>query len=214
MKFHVPLSPILVAVALFAGIAASGQTKPDPVDKPQSAPPPNPAGNTAKIDGVGAPVDPGKYIIGPEDILFIKTWRENDFTYAAAVRPDGKITAPLSEDVQAAGLTPAELTKNLTALFSKYLNNPDVNVFVQQVLSKKYYIDGEVRKPGSFPLVTPTTILEALSQAGGFQEFANTKDIKILRGSKVFKFNYKQVTNGKHLEQNILVENGDHIIVH
>lgn len=214
MKFHVPLSVILVAVALFGGTAAIGQSKPDPVDKPQSAPPPNPGGKSGNVDGVGAPVDPGKYVIGPEDILFIKTWREPDFTYAAAVRPDGKITAPLSPDVQAAGLTPSELTKNLTELFSKYINNPDVNVFVQQVLSKKYYIDGEVRKPGSFPLVTPTTILEALSQAGGFQEFANTKDIKILRGSKVFKFNYKQVTNGKHLEQNILVESGDHIIVH
>jgi len=214
VKLHVPILAILAAVALFGGMAANGQSKPDPVDKPQSAPPPNPSGKSGNVEGVGAPVDPGKYIIGPEDILFIKTWRENDFTYMAAVRPDGKITAPLSDDVQAAGLTPAELTKNLTALFSKFLNNPDVNVFVQQVLSKKYYIDGEVRKPGSYSLVTPTTILEALSNAGGFQEFANTKDIKILRGSKVFKFNYKQVTNGKHLEQNILVENGDHIIVH
>ena len=214
MKFNIPLTAILAILMLFDGMSASGQTKPEPLDKPQSAPPPSPSSKPGRTYGIGAPVDPGKYIIGPEDVLFIKTWRDADFTYAVAVRPDGKSPAPLSDDVQAAGLTPAELTKNLTTLFSKFLNNPDVNVYVQEVLSKKYYIDGEVRKPGAFPLVTPTTILEALSQAGGFQEFANTKAIKILRGDKVLKFNYKQVTNGKHLEQNILVENGDHIIVH
>jgi len=106
------------------------------------------------------------------------------------------------------------LTKSLIALFGKIINSPDVNVFVQEVLSKKYFIDGEVNHPGSFSLVTPTRVLEALSHGGGFREFANTTNIKILRGDKVFKFNYKQVTNGKHLEQNILVENGDHIIVH
>jgi polysaccharide export outer membrane protein len=159
-------------------------------------------------------VDPNKYLIGPEDVLFISTWREKDFTFPAAVRPDGKITAPLFGDVQAAGLTPAQLAKALTEIFGQIINNPDVNVFVQNVLSKKYFIDGEVNRPGSFSLVTPTTILEALSHAQGFREFANTRKIKILRGSKILKFNYKEVTNGKHLEQNILVENGDHIIVH
>jgi len=200
-------------MAIFGGQAAMAQAKPDDV-KPQSQPPPNPSAKPPAVEGIGAAVDPGKYIIGPQDILFIKTWREPDFTFPAAVRPDGKITAPLSGDVQAAGFTPAQLTKNLTELFGKILQNPEVNVYVQEVLSKKYYIDGEVGRPGSFPLVTPTTVLEALSHAGGFREFANTSNIKILRGSTVLKFNYKQVTNGKHLEQNVLVENGDHIIVH
>ena len=213
MKPYVPVFALLTVMAMFGGLTASGQTKPDDI-KPQSAPPPNPTGRPTTQEGVGAAVDPTKYVIGPEDVLFIKTWREPDFTFPAAVRPDGKITAPLSGDVQAAGLTPAELTKSLTELFGKIINNPDVNVFVQEVLSKKYFIDGEVNRPGSFSLVTPTRVLEALSHAGGFHEFANTKDIKILRGDKVFKFNYKQVTNGKHLEQNILLESGDHIIVH
>jgi polysaccharide export outer membrane protein len=86
-------------------------------------------------------------------------------------------------------------------------------VFVTEVRSKKYYIDGEVNRPGSFALVTPTTVLEALSHSGGFKDFANSKKIRILRGGKVYFFNFKQVTNGKHLEQNIPVENGDHIIV-
>jgi polysaccharide export outer membrane protein len=162
---------------------------------------------------VGAAVDPNKYLIGPEDILFVKVWRETDFTMPVAVRPDGKITMPLIGEVQAAGQTPMQLTKALSELLTKYINNPDVTVFVTDVRSKKYYILGEVNRAGAFPLVTPTTILEALGNAGGFREFANTKKIKILRGDKVFNFNYNDVTRAKHLEQNIFLENGDKIIV-
>jgi polysaccharide export outer membrane protein len=88
-----------------------------------------------------------------------------------------------------------------------------VTVFVTEVRSKKFYLDGELNRPGAFPLVTPTTVLEALSHGGGFKDFANTKKIRILRGNKVYYFNYKQVTSGKRLEQNILLENGDHVIV-
>jgi polysaccharide export outer membrane protein len=192
-----------------AGVAAIGQTKPE-VAKPQSAPPPNPAG--ASETSVAA-VDPNKYLIGPEDVLYIKVWREPDFSLAVVVRPDGKITMPLIGEVQAGGLTPLQLTKSLTELLTKYINNPDVTVFVTDVRSKKYYIDGEVNRSGSFPLITPTTILEALSNAGGFKEFSNPAKIRILRGSTVLKFNYKEVTAGKKMEQNILVESGDHIIV-
>ena len=200
---------VLAAIAMCAGVAAIGQTKPE-VAKPQSAPPPNPAG--ASETSVAA-VDPNKYLIGPEDVLYIKVWREPDFSLAVVVRPDGKITMPLIGEVQAGGLTPLQLTKSLTELLTKYINNPDVTVFVTDVRSKKYYIDGEVNRSGSFPLITPTTILEALSNAGGFKEFSNPAKIRILRGSTVLKFNYKEVTAGKKMEQNILVESGDHIIV-
>lgn len=166
------------------------------------------------IDGsAAAPVDPGKYQIGPEDILFIRVWREPDFTLPVAVRPDGKITMPLIGEVRAAGQSPLQLTATLKELLTQYLNNPDVNVFVTEVRSKKFYIDGEMNRPGSFALVTPTSVLEALSRGGGFRDFANTKKIRVLRGSEVRYFNYKNVTKGKHLEQNIAVENGDHIIV-
>jgi polysaccharide export outer membrane protein len=166
------------------------------------------------IDGsVAAPVDPGKYQIGAEDLLFIRVWREPDFTLPVAVRPDGKITMPLIGEVRAAGQTPLQLTAALQQMLTQYLNNPDVNVFVTEVRSKKFYIDGEMYKPGAFALVTPTSILEALSRGGGFREFANTKKIRVLRGVQVRYFNYKDVTKGKHPEQNIAVENGDHIIV-
>src|SRR6266852_5988835 len=211
VKFRVLAFGVLAATVLSGGLTVSAQTKPDPSKLAPETPTPNPA---KPAEGLGAAVDPNKYVIGPEDILFIKVWREPDFTAAVAVRPDGKITMPLVGEVQAGGLTPQQLTKNLTEALGKYINNPDVNVFVQDVRSKKYYIDGEVSRPGFQPLVTPTTVLEALSHAGGFKEFANTKKIRILRGSQVFKFNYNQVTKGQHLEQNIYVENGDHIIVH
>jgi polysaccharide export outer membrane protein len=201
----------LVATLLTAGAAmANPQAKPEPT-KPPSAAPPNPAGPAAET--VGAAVDPNKYLIGPEDILYIKVWRENDFTLPVAVRPDGKITMPLIGEIQAADQTPMQLTKTLTELLTKYINNPDVTVFVTDVRSKKYYIIGEVNRAGPFPLVTPTTVLEALGNAGGFREFANTKKIRILRGDKVFNFNYNDVTRAKHLEQNIYLENGDKIIV-
>jgi polysaccharide export outer membrane protein len=169
---------------------------------------------TKAVDGsVAAPVDPGKYQIGPEDLLFIRVWREPDFTLPVAVRPDGKITMPLIGELRAAGQSPLQLTATLKQLLTQYLNNPDVNVFVTEVRSKKFYIDGEMNRPGSFALVTPTSVLEALSRGGGFREFANTRKIRVLRGDEVLHFNYKDVTKGRHLEQNIAVENGDHIII-
>jgi polysaccharide biosynthesis/export protein len=204
-----------VSILAAAGIAivcvpAAGQTKPEP-SAPRIAAlnnPPDPAAAT-----VGVAVEPNKYLIGPEDVLLIKVWRENDFTLPMAVRPDGKITLPLIGEVQAAGKTPLELTKALTSLLTKYINNPDVTVLITEVRSKKYYIIGEVNRQGSFALVTPTTVLEALSNAGGFHVFANTKKIKILRGGTVFNFNYNEVTKAKRMEQNIYLENGDKIIV-
>jgi polysaccharide biosynthesis/export protein len=158
-------------------------------------------------------VDPEKYEIGPEDLLFVRVWREPDFTLPVTVRPDGKITMPLIGDVQAAGESPLQLTAALKKLLLRYLNNPDVSVFVTEVRSKKFYIDGEVNRPGAFALITPTSVLEALSRGGGFREFANSRKIRVLRGGEILHFNYKEVTNGKHLEQNITVEDGDHIIV-
>jgi len=170
-----------------------------------------PAGKLA--DGVPIAVDPNLYLIGAEDVLYIRVWREPDFTFTVAVRPDGKITVPLVGDVQAAGQTPSQLTANLAQTLARFIQKPEVALFVTEVRSKKFYIDGEMNRPGPFPLVTPVSVLEALSQGGGFKDFANTRRIRILRGDKIYYFNYRDVTSGKHLEQNIRVEAGDHIIV-
>ena len=214
MKFLFFALP-LVAVIFCTNSSAGGQAvqvKPDPprVSPPEPIAPPT----VAKApDGVGAAVDPNKYSIGSEDVLYIQVWKEPDFTRQVAVRPDGKITMPLIGDVQASGMTPLALTNDLKEKVGQYVQHPEVTVTVMDVRSRKYYIDGEVGRPGPFALITPTRVLEAISIAGGFREFANQSKIVILRGSQRFKFNYKEVIRGKHLEQNIFLENGDHIIV-
>lgn len=160
-----------------------------------------------------APVDPKSYVIGPEDILFVHVWRENELSSSVQVRPDGRITLPLIGELDASGLTPEALKGKIVEALTEYINKPEVTVSVRSVLSKKYYITGQVNRPGSFPLVVPTTILEALTNAGGFREFANTKKIRIMRQGTILKFNYNEVIDGKKLDQNILVQNGDYIIV-
>lgn len=161
----------------------------------------------------GAPVDPKLYIIGPEDSLLIRVWREPDLSGQVTVRPDGKISLQLLNELHAAGLTPEQLAKNIAEGLGKYMTHPEVSVAVQEVHSKKYFIIGEVQKTGAYPLTVPTTILEALVNAGGFRDFANTKKIIVIRGAKRFNFNYKDVIKGKHMEQNVLLESGDQVIV-
>jgi len=204
------------ALAAAATGLVIGQTPSTPPKTSSLPPAVNTNPSLPVAPGVGEAVDPNKYSIGAEDVLYIQVWREADFTRPVAVRPDGKITMPLIGEMNAAGLTPIQLTKDLTDKLGTYVNHPDVTVTVMEVRSKKYYVDGLVNHPGEFPLVTPTLVFEAISKAGGFQEFANQKKVKILRneGKKIFNFNYKDVSNGKHLEQNIYLENGDHVIVH
>jgi polysaccharide biosynthesis/export protein len=162
----------------------------------------------------GAPVDSHAYKVGPADILNVRVWHETEFSGPVAVHGDGKITLPLVGDLQAGGLTPAEIEANIKTALAKYVVNPLVTVTVQEVLSKKYYMDGEIVKPGEYPLVGPITVLEALSKAGGTREFANEKKMYILRGDKQLPFNYKDVKKGKHMEQNIVLQAGDHVIAH
>jgi polysaccharide export outer membrane protein len=159
------------------------------------------------------PLDPNAYVIGAEDVLNVSVWHEAELTRQVIVRPDGKITMPLVNELTAAGLTPAQLSASITKELMKVMVAPEVNVSVQQVNSRKYYIQGEVLKPGPYPLVVPTTVMEGLANAGGFRDFANLKNIKILRGNQTLRFNFKEVRAGKRLEQNILLQPGDQIIV-
>ncbi len=158
-------------------------------------------------------MDPNTYKIGIEDVLFVQVWREQDLTRPVVVRPDGKFSMPLIGEVEAQGLTPNQLQERLAAALEKFLNKPQVFISVQQVNSKRFYISGEVNKTGPFQLVTPITVLEGLSSAGGLREFANGKKIVIMRGNERLKFNYKDVIKGKNMEQNIYLQPGDHIIV-
>lgn len=201
------------------------EPRPEAVPPPENPPAavPKPAGTKPPADGAklpdtpasaaGAPVDPKSYVLGPEDIIAIRVWREPDLSGSYAVRPDGKISIPLINEVQAAGLTPQQLTVSLAERLTKFINRPEVTVSVQTVNSKKYFITGEVARTGAFPMPVPMTVLDALIGAGGFREFASTKKIYVLRGTRRFSFNYSQVIRGKHMEQNIQLENGDKIVV-
>ena len=168
---------------------------------------------SVSAEGGAAPVDPKSYRIGPEDVLQVRVWREAELSGVFVVRPDGVITLPLAGEIKAGELTPEQLKEKVTEAYAKFVNRPEVMVSVQAVMSKKYYLVGEVNRPGVYPLIVPTTILEALNGAGGFREFAKKGKITILRGSERLKFNWEDVIKGKKMEQNILVQNGDHVIV-
>lgn len=176
---------------------------PGPVQsKPTQAPP----------SGAGAPVDSATYKIGPTDVLLIRVWNEPEFSGPVAVHQDGKFTLPLVGDLDAGDKTPVEVQDTVTQALKKYVNKPLVTVTVQDVGSKKYFMDGLVARPGEYPLVNPTTVLEAISRAGGLGEFANSKHVYVLRGDKRIMFNYHDVLRGKHMDQNISLQPGDHVV--
>ncbi|MGJ5820175.1 polysaccharide biosynthesis/export family protein [Paludibaculum fermentans] len=177
--------------------------------KPAEQAKPAPGGEELNVP---APVDPKTYKIGAEDVLNIRVWREGDLSGNVVVRPDGKITVPLAGEMEAAGLTPEQLTARVAEALSKFLTKPEVIISVVSVMSKRYYLSGNVGRSGPAPLVTPTTILQALSSAG-LGQWAKKGKIIIMRGTERIKFNYDDVIKGKHLEQNIYLQDGDHIYV-
>jgi polysaccharide export outer membrane protein len=170
---------------------------------------------TAGAEAAAQPVDPKSYLIGPEDVLRIEVFRDNEMSRAVSVRPDGKITLPLIGDIQAEGLTPERLGAQLKEALGQFEKTPEVTVSVLSVNSKSFMVTGRVNKVGRWPLVTPIRVFEAIGLAGGFQEFANDKDITIIRGNDRLSFNYKDFLKGKQkaVEQNILLQNGDTIHV-
>lgn len=170
----------------------------------------------AEVPAKSATDDPD-YIIGQDDVLDISVWKEPDITRRVPVRPDGKISIPLLNDVQAAGLTPMQLRATITEGLRKFLTEPQVTVVVVGINSRRVYVMGEVRGPGPVALVANMTVLQALTAAGGLGEFANGSKIRILRSENgkqtIYSFNYKEVLAGKNPEQNILLKPGDSIVV-
>ncbi len=158
---------------------------------------------------------PPSYVIGPEDTVHVSVWKESDLTTTLPVRPDGMISLPLLNDVQAAGLTPMELSASITTKLKKYLADPRVTVVVTAINSKKVYVTGEVLHSGSVALMPNMTVLQALASAG-FTQFANTKKIYVLRTEngkqQKFPVNYKNLLRGD-AASNILLKPGDTIVV-
>jgi len=175
------------------------------------------AATTAAPPAAAAAVLPSDYRIGPEDVLGVVFWREPDLSAEVVVRPDGRISLPLLQDVQAAGLTPEQLAAQLTEQAGKYLEAPSATVTVKQINSRKVYITGQVQKPGPYPLMAPTTVLQLIAMAGGLNEYAEDKNISIVRVEngrpRSYRFNYRDVSKRKNLAQNILLQPGDTVIV-
>ncbi len=174
------------------------------------------ASSQGASQSASATADPN-YVIGPQDMIDVNVWKEPDLSRSVPVRPDGKISLPLLNDVQASGLTPGQLGVKITSGLAKYMTNPQVTVIVSQINSQRIYILGEVVRAGSFTLLPDMTVLQALSDAGGFTPFANSKKIYVLRQEngkqQKIPFNYKDVISGKDPSQNVALKSGDTIIV-
>jgi polysaccharide export outer membrane protein len=222
-------SAILIASGTLCGSAAYAQQSADPSPQGQKVlppvqpgvpPPARPAATATQTESPkGAPpaaaTDDDNYVIGPEDSLNITVWGDQRLSGSFLVRSDGRISVNLVGEVMASGKTPAKLSKELEELLKEkeILRRPQVNVQVTAMNSRKYSINGEVLKPGAFPLAVPTNVMQALVNAGGFKDFANKRKIEIIRGDQRLKFNWNEVIKGKKTEQNIFLQPGDIIIV-
>lgn len=216
-------SAFLAAAPFFCGMSAPRQETPQ-ASQPQQQTGVNPSATPADPAKLAAPAAPAAsvtgiddkvYVLGADDQIQLRVWGDDRLSMPLLIRPDGRISVNLVGEVVAAGKTPEQLAKEIERLLKEkeILTRPSVTVYVTAVQSKKYMINGEVNKPGAFPLTVPTTILEALVNSGGFKDFANKKDIQIIRGDQRFRFNWNDVIKGKHKEQNRLLEPGDIIIV-
>jgi polysaccharide export outer membrane protein len=163
-----------------------------------------------------APAVPSDYVVGADDTLHISVWNETQLNVTLPVRPDGKISLPLLDDVQAAGLTPLQLKDSITGKLKKYIADPRVTVVVTAMNSQRIYVLGEVTHTGAMPLLPNMTVLQALSSAG-FTQFANLKAIYLLRrenGQQTkMRFNYKDAIRGRGDQENIVLRPGDTIVV-
>jgi polysaccharide biosynthesis/export protein len=196
------MGTVLLMCLFFAGISIAEAPKGSPA-KPTAAPAP------AKAD-----IGP-QYIIGPEDVLYISVWKEEHISRSVPVRTDGKISLPLVDDVQAAGLTPLQLKEVLTEKFKGFIDNPAISVIVTEANSFKVYLSGEVKNPGVHRFRSDVTLVRLITQAGGFTEWANQKKILILRNEKGvdkrITVNYKKIIDGD--EPDITILSGDTVIV-
>ena len=211
--------PLLAGAELLHAQAAAGAKPAQTSPAPSPAKPPSPAPLPAKPPvampaGVAGPPD---YVIGTDDVLTIVFWREKELSSDVVVRPDGRISLPVLQDVHAAGLTPEQLRDSLTKTAERFVEDPNVTVIVKEINSRRVYITGQVAKPGPYNVTSPLTVVQLIAFAGGLLEYADGKNVRIMRTENStptsYKFNYKEVTEGKNLKQNIQLKPGDTVIV-
>jgi polysaccharide biosynthesis/export protein len=214
---------LVMAAALAAPAWPRAQSAASPQTRAQTGaaavtPPQRAAADPAGAGGVTPPPD---YVIGPSDVLTVVFWRDKDISGDVEVRPDGKISLPLINDIQAAGLTPTQLRASVTEAAKKFIEDPTVTVIVKQINSRKVFITGQVAKPGPYQLVEHMTVLQLIAMAGGLLEYADAENIVVVRNSQKrpdgvpwsYRVNYKDIAQRKHLNENIELMPGDTVIV-
>ena len=184
--------------------------------KPQSSAPGSAPAKNAPTGGVA---HDDSYVIGASDVLAINVWKEPDVSRVIPVRSDGRISLPLAGELQAAGETPKQLEQEISKRLASYISEPEVTVIVQEVKSVKFNIVGDgIARPGSYELTPPMSVLDAIAMAGGLKDFAKKTKIYVLRvapdgTSTRLPFNYKEVTKGEKLSQNVELKQRDTIVV-
>ena len=211
MRTFAAAALILASLSSQTALAQSDTPRtaaPQPQRSEQAAKPPAPP------TGVATGAD---FVIGPQDVLGVLFWRDQEMSGDVTVRSDGMITLPLIRDVRAAGLKPDELADRIQQAARAFISQPSVTVVLRQMNSRKVFITGEVTQPGAYPLASSMTVMQLIAIAGGLTEFAEPKNISIMRvdGSETttFDFNYKDVARGKKREQNIVLKPGDTVVV-
>jgi polysaccharide biosynthesis/export protein len=206
-RLHLCTSVLILG---FFGALAGAQTN----DKSSGVP----AAPSSAVTSSANENSPDDFVVGAEDVLAVNVWKEPEVSRAVQVRPDGKISLPLVGELQAAGETPRQLEKNIASKLGNYISDPEVTVIVQDIKSKRFNILGMVVRPGSYPLASSATVLDAIALAGGFRDFAKQKSIYVLRhnaqgGESRLPFNYKEVIKGKNSTQNIALKPGDSVVI-
>jgi polysaccharide biosynthesis/export protein len=203
------VSGFIVMASSPAGAAASQAV---PAQRPAAPAPQKPVAPAVQP----APPPPG-YVIGPDDVLTVLFRYDKDLTTDVVVRPDGMISLPMLSDVPAAGLTPEQLRDKVTESAKRFIEDPAVTVIVKTINSRKVFITGQVAHPGPYALTAPTTVMQLIAIAGGLSEFADEKNITVMRtenGKPIsLPFNYKDVSKRRNLKQNIELRPGDTVIV-
>lgn len=214
-------SSVLYTIALSLGVSLGAQqvgekAKLVPAKEIKETVPATPE-SKPETEVKAAPEVKPEYVVGEGDALHIDVWQEPEVSQNVVVRPDGKVSLPLVNEVKVSGMTPLEIQGVVAEKLKTFVNQPKVTVTVTEVHSRKAFITGEVAHPGEYSLNTQVTVLQLIAQSGGFTPFAKTENIMILRVSdgkeQRLKFKYKEVLHGKNTDQNIALEPGDTVVV-
>ena len=212
MILYKPIVATVVVSVMIAGLAAAQ----DPTKRPPAAASSSPAASVpaAAAPATGVAVGP-EYKIGVDDVLDIAVWNNTTVSRTVPVRPDGKITLPLINEVQAAGLTPSQLRASLMAKLVEYMPTPELSVIVREVHSNKNSVHGEVRKAGRYEITQRATVLDAVALAGGFNDWARRSKLVIMRhdgaGVKRIPINYNRIVAEE--DENVILQPGDIVVV-